>query len=310
MSNTTWSDRNIMDQTGKTIIITGASSGLGKEAARVLAMKRGTIVMAVRNVQKGDTVDAAIRKEYPEATLIIEHLDLSSLRSVREFSQRIAVRFETVDILINNAGVMACPYSVTEDGFEIQMGTNHFGHFALTGLLLPLLINSPSGRIVATSSVAHRQGNINFDDINWEKRSYKTWDAYSDSKLANLYFAYELSRKLRDLDHAPVVTAAHPGWTATDLQKHSLIFRLMNPLVGQDVARGTLPTLRAATDPMAESGSYYGPSGFLGLAGDPVVTQSNTTSYDTEQAQRLWKLSEDLTNVQFHPIMNPSASTS
>jgi NAD(P)-dependent dehydrogenase (short-subunit alcohol dehydrogenase family) len=155
---------------------------------------------------------------------------------------------------------MACPYSKTKDGFEIQMGVNHLGHFALTGLLMPLLISTPDSRVVATSSIAHKSGNIDLDDINWEKREYKTSNAYGDSKLANLYFAYELARKYKENSNIPLVTAAHPGWTSTQLQRHSLFYRVLNPFFSQNVEKGVLPTLRAAIDMNAKSGDYFGPS--------------------------------------------------
>jgi NAD(P)-dependent dehydrogenase (short-subunit alcohol dehydrogenase family) len=194
---------------------------------------------------------------------------------------------------------MTCPFSKTEDGFEIQMGTNHLGHFALTGLLMPLLKKTKGARIVATSSIAHRQGNIDFEDINWEKRKYDTAKAYGDSKLANLYFAYELARKLKDDPSAPLVTAAHPGWTSTELQRHNLFFKVLNPFFAQNVAGGILPTLRAATDKNAKPGDYFGPSGFQELKGAPIVVKSNEMSYNEANAKRLWDISEQMTRIQF-----------
>ncbi|MDG1332443.1 MAG: oxidoreductase [Crocinitomicaceae bacterium] len=299
MSTSNWNTNDIPDQKGKVVIITGATSGLGKEASKILAQKNATVIMAVRNVQKAEAVASEIRKEYPEAKIEINALDLGSLSSVRTFSKEISEVHDHIDILINNAGVMMCPYSKTEDGFEIQMGTNHLGHFALTGLLMPLIKKAERGRIVATSSIGHRSGNIDFSDINWESRKYKTTQAYGDSKMANLYFAYELGRKLSKEDNAPIATAAHPGWTSTDLQRHSLFFRVLNPVFSQKVARGVLPTLRAAIDPEAKQGDYFGPKGFQEMKGNPIVVGSNDLSHNVENAKNLWSMSEELTGVHF-----------
>lgn len=194
---------------------------------------------------------------------------------------------------------MMCPYSKTMDGLEIQMGVNHFGHFALTGLLLPLLQQAEGARIVNTASIAHNMGEINFEDINWEKRSYNTSKAYGDSKIANLYFTYELARKLENQNNNPLVVAAHPGWTSTELQRHSGIANFLNPFFAQNVQRGTLPTLRASVDPEAKPGDYFGPNGFMEMKGDPVVVKSNKLSRDKQKAKQLWNLSEELTGVTY-----------
>ncbi|MFT5779564.1 MAG: NAD(P)-dependent dehydrogenase (short-subunit alcohol dehydrogenase family) [Crocinitomicaceae bacterium] len=299
MAKSNWNTQNIPDQKGKVIVITGASSGLGKEATKVMAQKNATVIMAVRNVKKGESVAEEIRTEFPTADIQVHPMDLGSLNSIKAFSENLSKSQSTVDILINNAGVMMCPYSKTEDGFEIQMGTNHLGHFALTGLLMPLIKNSKSGRIVATSSIGHRSGAIDFEDFNWENRKYKTTKAYGDSKLANLYFTYELSRKLEGETNSPIITAAHPGWTSTDLQRHSLFFRVLNPIFSQKVAGGVLPTLRAAVDPNAKSGNYFGPSGFQEMKGNPMIVKSNEMSHNVENAKRLWTLSEELTGVKY-----------
>lgn len=296
---TKWNTNNIPDQAGKVVIITGATSGLGKEAAKVLTGKNATVIMAVRNTLKGEEVAGEIKKSLPEAKIEVRKLDLGSLSSVKSFSEQILADYNRLDILINNAGVMMCPFSKTEDGFEIQMGTNHLGHFALTGLLMPLLKETKGARIVATSSIAHRPGNIDFEDINWGKRKYNTTKAYGDSKLANLYFAYELARKFKDNPNAPVVTAAHPGYTSTELQRHNLFWRIMNPIMGQEVGQGALPTLRAATDLEAKGGDYFGPSGFQELKGSPIVVKSNEMSYNEANAKRLWEVSEKMTGIQF-----------
>lgn len=299
MSTSKWSDQNIPDQTGKVVIITGATSGLGEEAAKVLAGKQATVVMAVRNTQKGAQVAQEIKQDFPNSTIDVRKLDLSRLSSITAFAEEIIASYSQLDILINNAGVMACPFSTTEDGFEIQMGVNHLGHFALTGLLMPLLKQTKGSRIVATSSIAHQQGNIDFEDLNWENRKYVTGKAYGDSKIANLYFAFELARKLKEDPNAPTVTAAHPGWTSTDLQRHSLMFRILNPIFSQNVQKGVLPTLRAAIDDKAQSGEYYGPSGFMEMKGWPVVVKSNALSKDEAKAKRLWEMSETLTGIRY-----------
>lgn len=299
MSKTNWNTNDIPDQSNKVIVITGASSGLGKEASRVLASKNATVVMAVRNIKKAETVMEEIRKDFPNAKLDIRHLDLGSLKSVKSFSDQFSNDFSQLDILINNAGVMMCPYSKTEDGFEIQMGTNHLGHFALTGHLMPLLLETKNSRVVSTSSVGHKSGNINFDDINWESRKYKTFKAYGDSKLANLYFIYELARKYEGNKNAPIFTVAHPGGTNTDLGRHMGMAQLLGGVIGQKVEMGTLPTLRAATDIKVKTGDYFGPKNLFEWRGYPVIVKSNEMSHDQEKAKKLWDLSENLTGIKY-----------
>lgn len=293
-----WTTQQVPNLTGKNIIVTGATSGLGKEIARVLAEKGATVIMAVRNIDKAKTVCEEIIDLHPSAKLAIKKLDLSSLQSIKQFSLEINSEYDHLDILINNAGVMYCPYSKTQDGFEMQMGTNHFGPFALTLQLLPLLSKTPNARIVNTSSLAHLTGNINFDDINWENRKYKTMQAYADSKIANLYFSYELASKLKGKANAPLVIAAHPGWTKTELDRHIGIVGIISTIVGQKVEMGILPTLMAAFDPAAQNGDYYGASGFREMRGYPKKVQSNATSRDKASAQKLWAASEELTGIK------------
>lgn len=299
MAANKWTHNNIPNQNGRVAIVTGSTSGLGKEAAIVLADKDARVILAVRNKEKGEKVIKEIQDSHPEASLEVIRLDLASLDTVHSFADHFKNKYDRLDILINNAGVMMPPYSKTADGFEIQMGVNHLGHFALTGLLMPILKATDQARIVATSSIAHRQGNINFEDIHWEERDYKTGQAYGDSKIANLYFAYELARKLKGESNAPLVTAAHPGWTTTELQRHSTFFKVLNPIFGQSVEKGTLPTLRAAIDPDAEPGDYFGPSGFMEMNGYPKVVGSNALSQDGDKARQLWTLSEALTDVHY-----------
>lgn len=299
MSNKKWDVQNIPDQSDKVIVITGASSGLGKEAARVLAGKNATVIMAVRNVKKGEVVASEILTEYPLSKVHVHQLDLGNLKSIKAFSENLSQSYDRLDILINNAGVMACPFSTTEDGFEIQMGTNHLGHFALTGHLIPLLKSTKNARLVVTSSVAHRQGDIDFNDINWGKRYYKTGKAYGDSKLANLYFAYELAKRQSEGTEYPIVTIAHPGWTKTELDRHSGLFKFLGNIVAQTVEMGTLPSLRAATDVKAKTGDYFGPSRLMELRGHPVLVQSNKLSHDADKTNKLWSASEELTGVHY-----------
>ena len=299
MNNSKWTGKDIPNQKNKVIIITGATSGLGKEATKVLANKNATVIMAVRNTKKAETVAKEIRKDFPNAKLEIRHLDLGSLKSVEAFAKSFSNDHSQLDVLINNAGVMMCPYSKTEDGFEIQMGTNHFGHFALTGLLMPLLLATKDSRVVATSSVGHKSGDIDFNDINWESRKYKTFKAYSDSKLANLYFIYELVRKYEGNINAPMFTAAHPGGTNTELGRHMGMAQLLGGVIGQKVEMGTLPTLRAATDLSAKSGDYFGPKNLFEWRGYPVIVKSNAMANDAKKAKRLWDLSETLTGIKY-----------
>jgi NAD(P)-dependent dehydrogenase (short-subunit alcohol dehydrogenase family) len=299
MSNKKWNTQNIPDQNSKIVIITGATSGLGKEAAKVFAAKGATVIMPVRNAAKAKSVLEEILKLNPNSQIVIKNLDLSSLNSIKLFANDFLKSFNQLDILINNAGIMYCPYSQTQDGFEMQMGTNHLGPYALTAQLMPLLVKTPNSRIVNTASLAHLTGNINFDDINWENRKYKTMQAYADSKIANLYFHYELAKKLKGQDNAPLVVAAHPGWTKTELDRHIGIVGIISSIIGQKVEKGVLPTLRAATDPDAISGDYFGPDGFREMRGNPIKVKSNAMSLDAQKAQQLWTLSEKLTSIKY-----------
>jgi NAD(P)-dependent dehydrogenase (short-subunit alcohol dehydrogenase family) len=297
LKNDDWTAEHIADVKEKIAVVTGASSGLGKETARVLAQKGVVVILAVRSTDGGEEAALDIRKEFPKSSVEVMKLELSSLASVKSFAKEFSGRYERLDYLINNAGVMVPPYSKTEDGFELQLGTNHLAHFALTGLLLPLLKSTPNSRIVTVSSLAHLSGDLDFDDLAWEERKYDAVQAYADSKIANLYFTYELARKLKDLDIK--VLASHPGWTSTNLQKNSRLFRLFNPFFGQKPAMGALPTLRATTDPDAQSGDYFGPSGWKEVRGYPEKVTSNKRSNDKEIAEKLWDTSEKLTGIKY-----------
>jgi len=299
MVKSNWGTEHIRDQTGKVVVITGATSGIGKATAQILVSKNAKVVMAIRDMDKGAKVTEALKSQFPDAEITFEELDLANLSSVKNFSDAFKSKYDKLDMLINNAGIMNCPYTKTADGFEMQMGTNHFGHFALTGYLLPLIKSTPDSRIVVVSSIAHRSGKIDFSDIHWEYRKYKKMQAYGDSKIANLYFVNELVRKLSNEVKVPLVTVAHPGWTQTELQRHSGFFKVLNPFFAQDIQMGALPTLRAAIDEAAQSGDYFGPSRFFELQGHPVKVKTNDASKDKGIAKKLWALSEQLTGLTY-----------
>ena len=301
-----WTARDVPDQHGRTVVITGANSGIGLETARVLAAHGALIVLAGRD--PGRTAAAAEQisavGDGPKAETA--ELDLASLDSVRNAAADLSHRFPRIDLLINNAGVMTPPYALTKDGFELQIGTNHLGHFALTGLLLPNLLELPGSRVVTVSSNAHRPGKINFDDL-MSARHYRKSTAYSQSKLANLMFTYELQRRLTMARAQTLATAAHPGTSTTELTRHSSFMTWgthanlgpLNSWAVQPPAMGALPTLRAATDPAATGGAYYGPDGFLQFTGDPVLVRSSVRSHNADVQRRLWAESEKLTQVSF-----------
>jgi len=298
--NNKWTMENINDQKGKIAIVTGASSGIGYETARVLANKNATVIIAVRNLEKGKIAEEKIKAHYKDADVTVLELDLADLKSVRNFVDNFKKQYRRLDLLINNAGVMMPPYSKTADGFELQFGTNHLGHFALTGLLIDLIKSTPNSRIVNVSSMGHKYGNLNFMDLKWEKRKYNAMKSYADSKIANIYFTYELSRKLEQNGKNPIVTAAHPGWTATELQRHAGLFEFLNNFFAQDITMGALPTLYAAVGVDVKSGGYFGPSGFMEMRGYPEKVESNELSHNKELAEKLWDVSEDLTGVHFN----------
>jgi len=299
MKSHQWNINCIPDQKGGIVIVTGSSSGIGYEAARILADKNAEVILAVRNDQKGENALQKIKTQNKNAKVRLMILDLADLQSVKGFTGEFKQKYDQLDLLINNAGVMIPPYTKTKDGFELQFGTNHLGPFALTGLLLDLIQKTKNSRIVNVSSSAHRYGKINFDDMNWEKRSYLKWRAYGDSKIANLYFTYELKRKFEKKQVHTIVTAAHPGVTTTELQRHSRFINFFTPLVAMKSAQGALPTLRAATDQDASGGDYFGPDGFMQMRGYPVKVNSNKRSHDKEIAKKLWELSEMLTGVRY-----------
>jgi NAD(P)-dependent dehydrogenase (short-subunit alcohol dehydrogenase family) len=296
-----WTTADIPDQTGRTAVITGANTGLGYETAAALAAKGAHVVLAVRNLDKGKDAARRIEQATAGAHVQLQELDLTSLESVRAAAEQLKSNHETIDLLINNAGVMFTPRSKTKDGFELQFGTNHLGHFALTGLLLDRVLAAPGSRVVTVSSTGHRIIDaIRFDDLQWE-RSYNRFRAYGQSKLANLLFTYELQRRLQGTD--TIAAAAHPGGSNTELMRN--LPRLVQPLTAlarpffQGAEMGALPTLRAATDPNVVGGQYFGPDGFAEQRGYATLVSSNRASHDVDAQKRLWTVSEELTKVVY-----------
>jgi NAD(P)-dependent dehydrogenase (short-subunit alcohol dehydrogenase family) len=298
MSKQNWSAEQLDDQTGRVAIVTGSNSGIGFETARVLAEKGAIVIMACRNLEKAKPKADEIRQAHPSANVEVMELDLSDLDSVRRFAEAFRAKHSRLDLLINNAGIMVPPYGKTAQGFETQFGVNHLGHFALTGSLLDLIVNTPGARIVTVSSVAHYMGKIQFSDLNWEK-DYKAQPAYGQSKLANLLFTYELQRRLAAAGKDTLAVAAHPGWTETNLQEHAKAVKFMNRFFAQKPLMGALPTLYAATESDVSGAEYYGPNGFMEMNGPPKRVKSNRRSHDKNIAERLWNISEDLTGVSF-----------
>ena len=298
--SSTWTADDVPDQHGRVAVVTGANTGLGFETAKVLADRGAVVVLAVRDVDKGEQAAARMAGD-----VTVQRLDLTSLESIRAAAAALRDAHPRIDLLINNAGVMYTPKQTTQDGFERQFGTNHLGHFALTGLLLDRLLPVPGSRVVTVSSTGHRiRAAIHFDDLQWE-RSYSRAGAYGQSKLANLMFTYELQRRLTAHGATTVAAAAHPGVSNTELVRNSptLVRAPMDrlaPLLTQPAAMGALPTLRAATDPSVLGGQYYGPGGRREVRGHPRLVTSSPESYDLAVQQRLWAVSEDLTGVTFH----------
>src|SRR3984885_7203039 len=297
-----WTAADIPDQTGRVAVITGANTGLGYETALALAEHGAHVVLAVRNLDKGKDAAARITAKGPRGEVALQELDLTSLESVRAAARQLRADHEHIDLLINNAGVMWTPKSTTKDGFELQFGTNHLGHFAFTGLLLDRLLPVAGSRVVTVSSVGHRiRADIHFDDLQWE-RSYSRVGAYGQSKLANLLFTYELQRRLAP-QGTTIATAAHPGGSRSELTRNlppllTAVSSLLMPLF-QGADMGALPTLRAATDPGVLGGQYYGPDGVGEQRGYPKLVASSDKSHDLDVQRRLWTVSEELTGVVY-----------
>jgi NAD(P)-dependent dehydrogenase (short-subunit alcohol dehydrogenase family) len=302
---TDWTAADLPDQDGRTVVVTGANSGLGLAATRELARAGARVIMACRSPDRGERAREELRADLGEVDLAVRELDLGDLSSVRSFARGVD---EPVDVLCNNAGVMAIPRSETADGFETQLGVNHLGHFALTGLLLDRLLAAEGARVVTHSSGLHERGRIDFEDLHGEDE-YDPWDAYAASKLANLLFAYELDRRLRAADAPVTSVACHPGWAATNLQARGprergsrlrlLVTRLANALFAQSPADGALPMLYAAAAPGVEGGEYYGPGGFRQMRGPPERQRASDRARDEADARRLWERSVAATGVEF-----------
>jgi NAD(P)-dependent dehydrogenase (short-subunit alcohol dehydrogenase family) len=298
MSNT-WNLESVPSQEGKLAIVTGANVGLGYETVQALTGKGMEVVLAARNAHKAENAIHNIRKKFPGAKLHFMHLDLSRLSSVRAFATAFMSQFGRLDLLINNAGIMMPPYSLTEDGFESQFGTNYLGHFLLTGLLMPALKKSEGSRVVTLSSIAHKYGSIQFADLQFI-RSYNKIKAYSQSKLACLMFAYELDRRLRKTGSQVLSVGAHPGVSATHLGRNmSPVMRYFFPRIGQPASAGAHPILMAALGNSVKGGEYYGPDGWLEMRGKPTRIDSTKASKNEESARQLWQISEELTQFRF-----------
>jgi NAD(P)-dependent dehydrogenase (short-subunit alcohol dehydrogenase family) len=305
---TAWTADDIPDLSGKTIVVTGGNSGIGYEAALAFARKRAEVILACRDLGKARTAAAQITSSATGAKVEVMELDLSNLASVRGFSDAYHLQHQALHVLCNNAGVMAIPYRQTADGFEMQFGTNHLGHFALTGLLLDRLLATDGARVVNVASGAHRMGKIRFDDLQW-KNGYRKWMAYGQSKLANLLFTLELQRKIDAAGKRLLAVACHPGYAATNLQAAGprmsgssmleSMFSVANNVFAQSAAMGALPTEYAAVAPDVHGADYIGPDGMMEMWGNPVHAGRSAAAKDAAVAARLWEVSEQLTNVHY-----------
>jgi NAD(P)-dependent dehydrogenase (short-subunit alcohol dehydrogenase family) len=303
-----WTMDQIPQQTGRIAVVTGANSGLGFSTARALSLKGAKVIMACRNLEKGEMARQLIINEGVAVEPEVWQLNLASLESVKLFALKFAAAGTRLDLLINNAGLMAIPYDRTEDGFEMQFGVNHLGHFALTARLWPMLSKTEGSRVVQVSSLAHHIGEIRFEDIHWEK-GYKKWGAYGMSKLANLLFVRELTNRLAETEDKVTVAAAHPGYADTELQAKgsrmkgnqlgAVSMNLVNKLVAQSGEKGALPSLYAATAKDVVQGAYFGPGGLMKLHGWPVPDSPNKKLVNNEVAGKLWDVSEALTSLEF-----------
>jgi len=302
-----WNLDRVPDLSGRSMVVTGANSGIGYEAALAFAKRNANVILACRNQDKAKVAADRIHGEAPNARLELIPLDLSDLSSVRGFADAFRRQHSRLNVLVNNAGVMALPRRVTKDGFEMQFGTNHLGHFALTGQLLDVLLKTPGSRVVNVSSIAHKFGKIRFHDLQSETR-YSKWAAYGQSKLANLLFTYELDRRLKEAGSETISVACHPGWAATNLQEagpkmegSKLMGRLSawgNAMLAQDAAAGALSTVFASVEPL-RGNEYVGPTRLMGWHGPPEIIEPVGKAHDPEASRRLWEESERLTGVRF-----------
>lgn len=306
-----WTEEQIGDLSGKVVVVTGANSGIGYEAARLLTIHGAHVVFASRSRAKAEEAMQSVRRDRPKGSVELLELDLASLASIRAFAEAFRAKHEQLDVLCNNAGVMALPLRHTADGHEMQLGTNHLGHFALTGLLLDRLLGTGGSRVVTVSSYVHHQGRIDFEDLQGE-RGYRRWAAYAQSKLANLLFAFELDRRLRSAGRDLISVSCHPGYSATNLQTGGArltgssvkagFMRFANALLAQSAAKGSLPTVCAAVGADVQGGDFIGPCGPLQMWGGPVKVGANKRAHDRQVAARLWRVSEELTGVRFEGL--------
>ena len=304
MENEKWTIANIPDLTGKVIIVTGGNSGLGYESVKAFAGKGAEVILASRSVEKGETAKTSIGNV--KGKIVVMQLDLMDFASIKSFAAEFLKKYPRLDVLLNNAGIMTTPYFLTKDGLEAQNGTNHFGHFVLTGLLFDLIKNTPGSRIVNVSSMAHKQGKMDFDNLLFENgKGYSPIKSYGRSKLLNLLFTYELQRRIEAAGINSIAVAAHPGVSNTNLARYledKLIFKILKPLMmpfmqSQDM--GALPQIRASVDLNVKGGEFYGPNGFNEMKGFPVRVQSNAASHSVQDARKLWEISEKITGVSF-----------
>ncbi|GER90009.1 short-chain dehydrogenase [Dictyobacter vulcani] len=312
-----WTVSEIPDLQGRIVLVTGANSGLDLETVRALAAKRAHVIMACRNLEKGQQAQATLLKEVPQASLELVSLDLASLDAVREFASGFSANHARLNLLFNNAGVMAIPRHETRDGFEMQFGTNHLAHFALTGLLLPILLATSQSRIISTTSAARAMGKIRFDDLN-RTRAYGRWEAYGQSKLSNLLFAFELQQRLAAADATTISVAAHPGYAVTNLQTTSattsgasveqFLYKTIGPALGQSAHMGALPQLYAGLSTDIHGGELVGPGSFGGLRGYPKIDTKAQKEYDKATARHLWEESVKLTGVDYSALRSPLPS--
>ena len=300
-----WKFEDIPDLSGKTIIVTGSNSGIGYETIKSLSANGAETILACRNVGKGKSAKKQIQEENPNAQINVMNLDLADLKSIHSFQTKFGEKYDNLDVLVNNAGIV-CPYEKTKDGFEIQIGTNHLGHFALTGLLLHFLKNTKGSRVVNVSSIGHKFGKMNFDNFMFEKGGYSIMKAYGTSKLCNLLFTYELQRGFEKFNIDCIAVAAHPGVAKSNLAKYvtkkplyKIGMAVSNSIMSQNTSIGALPQIRASVDPLVKGGDYFGPEGFQEWGGYPTLVKSNDASHDLEDAEKLWEISEDLTKISY-----------
>lgn len=306
MNKEKWTIENIPDLTGNVIIVTGGNSGLGFESVKAFAESGAEVVLASRSAEKGETAKTQIMKSNPKGKIQVMKLDLMDFSSIKEFTQEFREKYDQLKVLLNNAGIMTTPYFLTKDELEAQNGTNHFGHYALTGQLMDLIIKTPGSRIVNVSSNAHKYGKMDFENLLYENgNDYTPMKSYARSKLSNLLFTYKLQGLFESNKIDSISVAAHPGASRTNLGRFlenkwwfKPLFSMMAPFT-QDQAQGALPQIRAAVDPNVKGGEYYGPSGFGEMKGDPVIVKSNKASHDIGDAEKLWEVSEKLTGITY-----------